>query len=111
MNSRVNDKETLKDQLNAVWKTTGRKPPELEPPCELPEVFYEPWSLFLRLNSKRTSNGFGPNSLSYTELKSFFDLINYQPDAWELDMIERFDDIAMQVYSEQAAKKQKETKK
>lgn len=111
MNSKINDKETLKNQLEAVWKTTGRKPPELDPPCELSEIFYEPWSFFLRLHSKRSSSGFGPNSLSFTEIKSFFDLIDYKPDAWELDMIERFDDVAMKVISEQQAKKQKEKPK
>lgn len=71
-------------------------------------MLYECWGWFLKLNSKRGSNGFGVNPLSYSEILSFFELIEYRPSAWELELIERLDQVVMEVYSEQQEKKQRE---
>jgi hypothetical protein len=90
---------------------TGKKPVELEELKELPEEFAECWSWFLRLNSKRTSNGFGMNSISYLEILALFDLINYRPHAWELEMIEAFDSVAMEYFSKQAERSKKTASK
>jgi hypothetical protein len=108
---RQQDGNTLRDQLNVVWRNTGRKPPELESAAELPEMFYEVWGWFLKLHSKRTSNGFSANPLSYSEIKAFFALIQYQPQHWELLLIEKFDEITMQVYEEIRKKEEKKQSK
>lgn len=71
-------------------------------------MFYEVWGWFLRLNSKRGSNGFGANPIPYSEILAFFDLLQYCPSAWELELIERLDGIVLEVYSEQQEKKQRE---
>lgn len=94
-----------------MWKTTGKKPAELEDLLELPDEFKECWYWFLRLNAKRTSNGFGMNSLSYSEIEAFFRIIDYKPHSWELDLIDAFDQVAMQHYSKQQEQQQKKTKK
>jgi len=111
LSSRQHDGSTLRDQLNAVWKMTGNKPPELETQIELPELFHECWYWFLRLNSKRTSNGFGYNPLPYSEIHSFFELNNYNPQYWELLLIEKFDEVALEFYAKQQEQRQKKESK
>lgn len=71
-------------------------------------MFYEVWGWFLRLNSKRGSNGFGVNPIQYSEICSFFELMQYTPSAWELELIERLDSVVLEVYAEQQEKKQRE---
>jgi len=96
--------------LKVVWKNSGKKPAELDSPAELPELFYEVWSWFLKLHSRRSSNGFGVNSISYLEMLAYFELIQYKPQSWEIIMIERFDDIAMQMFDEDRKKKEQQDK-
>ncbi len=92
----------MRDQLNSVWRQTGRKPKELENLPELPQIFSEVWFWFLKLNNRRTSNGFGVNPLQYSEIKAYFELIQYTPLDWEIEMIEKFDSIALSEYEKQA---------
>lgn len=80
----------------------------MEPVGELNELFYDAWQFFLKLHSKRGSNGFGVNPLSYTEIKAFFDLNKIYPTHYELELIEQFDNVAMEVYSKQQQEKQKQ---
>lgn len=110
LGARTADGTTVRDQLAAVWRMTGNKPKELDELIELPEIFTECWHWFLRLNNRRASTGFGVNPIAYSEMLSFFELINYQPQEWELDMIERFDSIAMQEYDKEATKERKKAK-
>lgn len=87
---------------------TGVKPDGLDPPSELDEMFFEVWGWFLKLNKRRTSNGFGINPLTYSEILSFFHLQEYYPCSWELSMIEEWDDVVMEVYQEQQERKKKQ---
>lgn len=88
---------------------TGVEPKELQDLVTLPEVFNETWEWFLRLNRKRQSSGFGVNPITYSEILSFFQLIGYSPQPWEIDMIELFDDAAMEEYSKEMKKEQKKS--
>jgi hypothetical protein len=58
----------------------------------------------MSLHSTRTSNGFGANPITFSEMKSYFDLIQVEPEEWEIDLIRRFDSAAIDSY-EEAAKK------
>ena len=58
----------------------------------------------MSLNSTRTSNGFGANPITYTEMKSYFDLIQVEPEEWEIDLIKRFDNVALDAYEKSSAK-------
>ena len=109
--SKSKDGSTLKDQLNSVWRQTGKKPKELDNLPELPDIFSEVWYWFLKLNNKRTSNGFGVNPIQYSEIKAYFDLIQYHPQEWEIEMIEKFDSIALKEYELQAEKNKPKSKK
>jgi hypothetical protein len=96
--------ETLRNQLEVVYKTTGRMPEELQPPCELNELFYDAWKFFLDLHSSRSSNGFGLNPISYLEIQSYISVLQIQMQPWEIELIKLFDNTALQVISEQQEK-------
>ena len=64
------------------------------------------------MHNARGSNGFGINPISYTEIKSYFDLIDLKPDDWEVNLIKLFDNEAMKAYAKEAeAERKKNTKK
>lgn len=58
----------------------------------------------MSLHATRTSNGFGANPITYTEMKSYFDLIQIEPEEWEINLIKQFDNVALEVYEKAAEK-------
>lgn len=58
----------------------------------------------MALHSTRTSNGFGANPITFTEMKSYFDLIQVDPEEWEVDLIKRLDNVAMDAYEKATEK-------
>lgn len=97
---------TVQEQLETVWKQTGRKPEELEDLIELPEIFADCWRWFLKLNQTRPA-GFGFSKITYTEMKAYFDLLSIQPEEWEIFIIEVFDDQAARIFEKEQASKNK----
>ena len=97
----------LKKELESVWKQTGIKPKELDDIVELPDCFKYAWEYFLKLNQKRTSNGFGLNPISYSEMKSFFDLNQIIPDSVEIEVISLLDNLALEHYAKEQEKNSK----
>ena len=89
----------MRDQLNSVWRQTGRKPKELRDAIELPQSCYFVWKWFTELHTARGSNGFGLNPISYTEIKSYFDLIDIQPEEWEVNLIKALDNEALAAFN------------
>lgn len=100
----------MRAKLESVWKQTGVKPKELEDLVELPDYFRYAWEYFLKLNQKRGSNGFGVNPLSFTEIKSFFELNQIVPDPMEIEVITLLDNIAMEHFAKEAEKNNKKKK-
>lgn len=80
---------------------------------DLPESCYVVWKWFIDLHNARTSNGFGINPITYTEIKCYFDLVEVRPDSWELELIRRFDSIALEAFGKQTEleKKKQQQKK
>lgn len=60
------------------------------------------WGYFMSLHSTRTSNGFGANPITYTEMRNYFDLIQVEPDEWEINLIRKFDSVALEMYDKAA---------
>ncbi len=58
------------------------------------------WDYFLELHNARSSNGFGPVPLSYTEIDAWRRLTNQRLDPWELSAIVRLDGVFMTVHAE-----------
>jgi hypothetical protein len=83
-------------------------PKELESESQMDEMFYDAWHFFLKLHSRRGSNGFGPSPLSYPEMKAFFELQQIFPTPYEIQMIELFDNVAMEMFSKKQAEQQRE---
>ena len=94
----------------SVWRQTGIKPKELEQMLEFPDDMLEVWKFFIDLNNARSGNGFGANPISYSDMYSYFKLIDIQPDGWEVDTIRKLDMIALDAFAEQAKKDQKKNK-
>lgn len=74
---------------------------------ELPDSMAHIWIWFLELDSARTSSGFGPNPISYTEIQAYFNLIGVKPKKFEVRTIKRFDNAVLQIYAEKAQKSDK----
>lgn len=61
----------------------------------------------MALHSTRTSNGFGANPITYTEMKNYFDLIQVEPEEWEVNLIKQFDNVALEEYQKSSEKSAK----
>lgn len=97
----MSDGTTLRDHLEVVQRMTNKPQPELQT-GNIPDCVKHVWYWFLRLNAKRTSSGMGSaNPITYTEIKSFFELEGIVPESWEMSLLERFDRVAMVFFSKQ----------
>ena len=67
----------------------------------------EVWGFFCELDNARSSNGFGVNPISYTEIKCYFDLMGIIPQDIEVKLIKLLDGIALRHYAEEQKKKSK----
>lgn len=94
---------TIKEQLESVWRQTGRKPKELQNLVSLPENCYLIWKYFLDLHNARGSNGFGVDPISYTEIKNYFDLMGIDPDPQEIELLKRFDYKYLEIQSKETS--------
>lgn len=112
-NSAVNGSNgnSIRDQLENVWKQTGVKPQELENLVELKQSQYELWSWFMELNESRTSNGFGMNPISYSDISAYFNLQGIIPHKWEVDTLRRLDREVLSIYSKKAQADSKKSSK
>lgn len=81
---------------------------ELESLTECPDSMVYIWKHFIMLNNKRTSNGYGPNPLQYSELLAYFQLFQDWPDDWEIEMIMKLDSVFLDTQAAKAEKDQKQ---
>ena len=98
----------MKQQLEAVARMTGVVPEELKNASTLPPIAKQAWEFFLKLNSRRSSNGYGPLPISYTEIKAFCDLEGVQLEQWELYLILEMDNVAMNSFAKSQEKRRKQ---
>lgn len=104
------DGSTYRDHLKAVQKFSGKPQPELQVK-ELPVCLKHVWYWFLRLNAKRGFNGMGsPYPISMADLWFFFSLEGITPESWELELIEKFDRIAMISFAKEQEEDNKKNK-
>lgn len=68
------------------------------------------WQYFIALHNKRQA-GMSINPISWSDMQSYFNLIQYQPYEWEIDLINNLDSIFLQVHHEQQEKEQNKKKK
>jgi YbbR domain-containing protein len=94
-----------------VWQQTGVKPKELENLVELKQEYYEIWSWFTELNESRTSNGFGMNPISYSDIAAYFNLQQITPHKWEVDTLRRLDREVLNIYAKKVQADSKKSSK
>ena len=94
----------VSEQVTSSWFENASTPKELEEAPVLPTVFDYCWHDFLQLHNARQA-GFSLNSLSYTEIKNYFDLMSVKPEPWHVSIIKLFDNLFMQEYARQEEKK------
>lgn len=83
---------TRKAHFEQVQKSTGRPVPELDGP-EFPEEGRHWWSMFMELSRARSSNGFGPNPISYIEIDAWRRLTDVDLSPFDVKMIRMLDDL------------------
>jgi len=88
---------STREQLLNVWKQTGVKPKELENLTETPTELLEQWGWFLDLNDSRSSNGYGYNPISFSDMYAYFRLQGVNPHLWEVSLIRRLDRVVLGV--------------
>ena len=90
---------SLEDHLKQVWKTTKRKPAELEPP-NFPDVIGYVWSWFLELNAARPTTGFGAAPITYSEISCWNTLTGARVSSWEVALLKDLDILFLRSRSE-----------
>lgn len=68
---------------------------------ELPAEIAHVWDWFDELHSARTSNGFGPNALTYSEIEAWNRLTAREVRPFEVEAIKRIDDVYLTLYAQQ----------
>lgn len=95
LNKRGKDGKSLRETLEVVARMTGRMPEEGANPVEFPDLLYDLWHWFLKLNAKR-GGGMGPAPISEQDIGWFFRNRNIKPQGWQLDAIQMLDGIALE---------------
>ena len=111
MSERDKSGSTVRQQLESVWRQTGKKPKELEEVVSLPESCYKVWKIFIELNNKRSSNGFGVNPISYQEMHAYCQLHGTELELWEITVINKFDSVVLDLYSKKQEAEQRKAQK
>lgn len=85
LNQKQSDGKTLREHLQAVEQSTGRRTPELDVP-ELAAECRGVWSLFIELHARR-AEGFGPAIIDEARLFHWQRLHGIQLNPWEIEAI------------------------
>lgn len=101
---------SIRAQLESVARQTGKVPKELAELVQLPDSVRYVWKCFIEMHNRRTSNGFSANPICYTEIDSYFNLHQHRPDLWEIQAINKLDDIALDSYAAEAKKEENKNK-
>lgn len=77
---------------------------ELANEPDMPEIVAHVWQYFVELHRTRGSNGFGENSLTYTEIGFWCGLTGNTLESWELQTIVAIDAAYLSEQAEARAK-------
>lgn len=58
---------------------------------ELPSSCWHVWNWFIALHNTRQQGFSSELAITYTEIKSYFDLMQIKPLDWEVQLIKKFD--------------------
>lgn len=80
-----------------MYEATGEKPVELErlQSMDCPYDCFHVWTVFQALCTTRSSNGFGPNPITYQEIIAYMQCGGIWLDSEEIDILKQIDVIYM----------------
>lgn len=90
LRSRLPDGSTQRDHINSYFRQTHEWPAGWKP-IICPESTAYLWEYWISMDTRRTSNGFGPNPVTDAEVESWARRHGVQLNLWEnmaLDAIE-----------------------
>jgi len=79
--------------------------------AECPMALTGLWSVFLDLSAGRTSNGFGPNPLTFAEREAYLRLYDTVLSPWEHDLLTQLDLVYLENVAAMQKEKDKQAKK
>ena len=88
----------MREHLEQVWKSTGRKPEGLDPP-PFPDVVNHVWAWFIELHNARPQTGMGVSPITYSEISAWSSLTGVIPNPWEVGVIKSIDRVFITVNS------------
>jgi hypothetical protein len=100
------DGYTRRTHLRAAWKSTGRKPAELDGPA-LPAPLAHAWDWYQELDAARSGSGFGPNPVGYVELQAWAQLTGTRPSLFELECLRALDETFFAVWADTRKRKER----
>lgn len=68
---------------------------------KMPRQAQHVWEWFLELAAARTGNGFGPNPISFSELKAWADLTGRNPKPLEIQWLKALDRLWLSINAKQ----------
>jgi len=71
----------------------------------LPQSVSYLWSAYIRLHARRSSNGFGSNPLTWSDIEAFSRLSGIRLLPWEVEIIESIDNAYIAKQAEDAKAK------
>jgi hypothetical protein len=87
------------DKLRYRERTTGKHHPHLDGPA-IPKRLAYLWEWFQELESARTGTGFGPNPITFAEIKAWSELTGRSPRPHEIRVLKSLDLLRLKVWSE-----------
>lgn len=105
----MDDGSTARQHAEAYERQTGQRSPELDGP-PLPPDLAHVWRWFLDLHSRRGSNGFGANSLSWVDLLAWVSLTEPGIRLVELRVIMALDNAWMAQQGDEALQREQARK-
>jgi hypothetical protein len=94
----------LRQHATAIETATGNVPEEYQS-LPFPTLIGHVWYWFIELSRTRGSSGFGPNPITYQELKAWSQLTGVAPTSTEVQAIMTLDLVYMSVQAEEIRKR------
>jgi len=80
-----------------VEKQTGRRPKELDPPVDFPNLLIHVWNAFISLSGTRQAGFSGPGPISYRDIKDWMDLTKNRLSPRDVELVVDLDKIYLRV--------------
>jgi len=90
----------MENRSGDLFESKKKEIQELLDMPDLPEEFLSAWMAWAELNVSRSNNGYGPNPLSFSEIKAFVELTGTLLLPYEIKGIRVIDTAFMKAYND-----------